>query len=130
MKKVTLYAGCRFDLRSRSGYYFSALEYNNVIKRISGRIEGEYETPNRIVIYGLIEAINLIKEPCELVILTCTPVGFSKINKSINADLLIKLKDLITEKGCTFEYETILKREIDIKTLAINHKFYKNNLVK
>jgi hypothetical protein len=115
MKQVTIYAGCRFDFKTRSGRYFAALEYQGKIKRISAEIKGETETSNRIIIYGLIEAVELIKEPCELTLLTCTAVGF-KSKKSPNVDLILRLKNLIAEKGCTYSFSEIGKAEIDQKT--------------
>ena len=115
MKQVTIYAGCRFNYQTRIGRYFVALEYQGTIKRISAQIQGELETPNRIVIYGLIAAVEQIKEPCELVFKTCTPVGF-KTRKSPNVDLILQLKNLVSEKGCVYSFAEISKAEIDTKT--------------
>jgi hypothetical protein len=116
MKQVTLYSGCRFNYSTRQGSYFTALEYNGKLKRISGAIEGEHETGNRAIIYGLIEAVKLLKEPCELTIFTCTPVGFKKTFKSPNGDLILQLLDVISEKGCVFKYGELPKEEVDRKT--------------
>jgi hypothetical protein len=117
MKQVTLYSGCSFDYGKRSGRYFAALEYKNSLKRIYGEIQGEHETANRVVIHGLIEAVKLIKEPCELTFITCTPVGF-KTKNSPNIDLIMQLKNMVSEKGCTYEYDEILKCELDKKTFS------------
>jgi hypothetical protein len=121
MKQVTLYSGCSFNYSTRQGNYFAALEYNGKLKRIFGTIEGEHETGNRVIIYGLIEAVKLLKEPCELTILTCTPVGFKKNFKSRNGDLILQLLDVISEKGCVFKYGELPKEEIDrkIRTYAV-----------
>jgi hypothetical protein len=115
MKQVTIYAGCRFDYKTHSGRYFAALEYQSKIKKLSAEIQGEKETPNRVVIHGLIAAVELLKEPCELTLLTCTAVGF-KTKKSPNVDLILHLKNLIAEKGCTYSFSEIGKAEIDQKT--------------
>jgi ribonuclease HI len=116
MKHVTIYSDCRFNYTTREGGYFAALEYNGKIKRISGAIVGENETGNRAIIYGLIEAVKLLKEPCELMILTSTAVRFTQ--KSRNPDLIAQFKALIAEKGCIFDYAVIPKEEIYRKTLS------------
>jgi hypothetical protein len=118
MKQVAIYSHCRFNYQTRSGRYFAVLEYKNVIKRISGDIKGEHETPDRVVLYGLIAAVNLLKEPCALTISTCTLLRFKTPTRSPNADLLVSLISTIAEKKCTFEYLVISKREINIKTLS------------
>ncbi len=118
MKHVTIYSDCRFNYTTREGSYFAALEYNGKIKRISGEIAGENETGNRAILYGLIEAVKLLKEPCELRILTCTPVGFKKRYKSVNGDLIAVLLNAMDEKGCVFDYGEISREEIYRKTLS------------
>jgi len=118
MKHVTIYSDCRFNYTTREGSYFAALEYNGNIKRISGAIVGENETGNRAIIYGLIEAVKLLKEPCELTILTCTAVGFKKRYKSVNGDLIAVLLNAMDEKGCVFDYSEISREEIYRKTLS------------
>ena len=115
MKQVTIYSGCRFDFKTRTGRYFAALEYQGKIKKISAEIQGEKETPNRVIIQGLIASVELIKEPCELTFLTCTAVGFKSKN-SPNVDLILRLKNLIADKGCRYSFSEISKAEIDQKT--------------
>lgn len=116
MKQVTIYSDCRFNYSTREGSYFAALEYNGKIKRISGAITGERETGGRAIVYGLIEAIKLLKEPCELMILTSTAIRFKQSSR--NADLISRFKELILEKGCSFDYAVIKKEEIYTKTLS------------
>jgi hypothetical protein len=118
MKQVTLYSDCSFNYTTRQGNYFAALEYNGKLKRISGAIEGESETGNRAIIYGLIEAVKLLKEPCQLMIITSTAVGFKKNRKSPNGDLIAILLNVIDEKGCVFDYSDISKNDIYRKTLC------------
>jgi hypothetical protein len=118
MKHVTLYADCRFNYTTREGSYFAALEYNGKIKRICGAIAGENETSNRVIIYGLIEAVKLLKEPCQLTISTCTPVGFKKGRKKPNGDLIGLLFDAMSEKGCVFTEKLLSKEEVYSKTLS------------
>lgn len=122
MKQVTLYASCSFNYTTRQGRYFVALEYNGKIKRISGEIVGEHETGNRVIIYGLIEAVKLLKEPCELTFLTCTTLGFKKPFKNRNGDLILQLLNVISEKDCVFNYGEIPKQEIDRKVRIYNKK--------
>ncbi len=129
MKHVTIYSDCRFNYTTRQGNYFVALEYNGKIKRISGAIVGENETGNRAIIYGLIEAVKLLKEPCELMILTSTAIGFKKTFKSVNGDLIAVLLNAIEEKGCVFDYGEISREEIYRKTLSHRVK-QQNPLIK
>lgn len=118
MKHVTLYSDCSFNYSTRQGNYFAALEYNGKLKRISGAIEGEHETGNRAIIYGLIEAVKLLKEPCQLMIITSAAVGFKIGRKSPNGDLIAILLNAIDEKGCVFDYGEISKNDIYRKTLS------------
>lgn len=116
MKHVTIYSDCRFNYTTREGSYFAALEYNGKIKQISGTIAGERESDGRGIIYGLIEAVRLLKEPCELTIFTSTAVRFT--NKSRNPELIAKLLEVIAEKGCIFDYAVIPKEDVYRKTLS------------
>jgi hypothetical protein len=116
MKYVTIYSDCRFNYTTRKGKYFTALEYSGNIKRISGTIAGEHETGGRAIVYGLIEAVKLLKEPCELMILTSTQLRFT--HKSRNPELVAELRTLMTEKGCVFKKGVIPKEEVYRKTLS------------
>ena len=120
MKHVTIYSDCRFNYTTREGGYFAALEYNGNIKRIAGGIAGRKETGNRAILYGLIEAVKLLKEPCELTISTCTPVGFKKGRQKPNGDLMGLLLDVMDEKGCVFT-ETLVSKE-EVRRITLSHR--------
>lgn len=120
MKQVTIYSDCRFNYTTRDGWYFAALEYNGNIKLISGGIAGRNETGNRGILYGLIEAVKLLKEPCKLTISTSTPVGFKKRDESVNGDLIAILLNTIDEKGCIFT-EKLLSRE-EVHRITQSHR--------
>ncbi len=120
MKHVTIYSDCRFNYTTREGGYFAALEYNGNVKRISGGIAGRKETGNRAILYGLIEAVKLLKEPCELTISTCTPVGFKKRDESVNGDLIAILLNAMDEKGCVFTEKLVSKEEV--RRITLSHR--------
>jgi hypothetical protein len=120
MKHVTIYSDCRFNYTTRDGWYFAALEYNGNIKLISGGIAGRKETGNRGILYGLIDAVKLLKEPCKLTISTSTPVGFKKRHESVNGDLIAILLNTMDEKGCIFT-EKLLSRE-EVRRITQSHR--------
>ncbi len=127
MKEVNMYVkgSCNTD---KEGSYKTILEYRGNKKLIEG--EEDNTTPNRMLIMAVIDGIKILKEPCKIKIYSHTFVGFGKmktkkgkdiegVRKSVNSDLLLILKEVITQGGHIVE-EEVLK----------NHKEVFNNQYK
>ncbi|MFA0690976.1 hypothetical protein [Vibrio splendidus] len=124
MKKINIYSRGSCDTASRIGMYSSQLEYKNVLKNLSGGIHDT--TTNRCVIQGCIEAVGIIKEPCDVEIFTSTKIGVEKFakGKGVNKDLIAELISLLEAKNCQFKFTALegqgdwLNKKID-RTLTI-----------
>lgn len=114
LKQVSIYSHCYFNYSTRVGTYIVKLEYNKFEKFIEKTIQNDVETPNRIILLGLLSGVELIKEPCALTLITCTPVGFAKMRSSPNAKLLNTLRELIISKKCIYKTKVIPKESIGI----------------
>ena len=123
MKKINIYSRGSCDASSRRGTYSTQLEYKNILKNLSGELFDT--TANRCVIQGCIEAVALIKEPCDVEIFTSTKIGVEKFakGKGVNKDLIAELIGLLDVKNCQFKFTTLegqgdwLNKKID-RTLA------------
>ncbi len=112
MKKINIYSRGSCDASSRIGMYASQLEYKNVLKNLFGDLFDT--TVNRCVIQGCIEAVVLIKEPCDVEIFTSTNIGVEKFakGKGVNKDLIAELIALLEAKNCQFRF-TVLEGQGD-----------------
>jgi ribonuclease HI len=107
MKKINIYSRGSCDASSRIGKYFSQLEYENTLKNLTGELFDT--TANRCIIQGCIEAVTLIKEPCDVEIFTSTKIGVEKFakGKGVNKDLIAELIGLLKAKKCQFKFTTL-----------------------
>lgn len=98
---------------TRCGKYHALLEYKSRYKTIIGELTDT--TTNRCIIYGLIEAVKLLKKPCKAFLVTSTSTGIEtaiKRGKGTNVDILITLFKLLKEKSCEVEF-VVLEGEGD-----------------
>lgn len=89
----------------KEGKYIAILHYYGYEKVVSGKEINT--TSNRMVIRGLIEAIKLLKEPCDITIYTHCNFGINKYpqgNKGVNRDIATNLFKLIEVKGHKLNY--------------------------
>lgn len=106
--KIYIYGKCMSHLSKKPGNYAAMLKYKDKSKIIYG-----FElntTANRVMINGIIKAVKMLKEPCNIEFYTPTQLGFSHIiNKqgdytkktSINGnkDILILLREILKKGG-------------------------------
>ena len=81
-----------FKSEDRDSMYVSILSCKGVEKQISNKFK--HSTPNRMILQGLIDSIELLKRPCKIKLFTHTMLGVTKYNKNRkgdNKDLLEKL---------------------------------------
>ena len=100
MKKVTIVSVGSCDASTRLGSYEIALEYGNKAKYV--RRELSDTTANRAIIQGLIDGVELLKEPCEVTLVAACRIGVrgASLTKGSNTDLLKLLAATIEQKGC------------------------------
>lgn len=76
------------------------LEYNNNRKIVV--YKNPPMTPNRAVLFGFLNGVAKIKEPCIINAYAHCQLGIKHKIKGVNVDLKTKLVDLITERGHIF----------------------------
>lgn len=110
-------SGSGYPHKDKHGKYRCLLEYKNKTKYL------EKETPcnstaNQSMILGTIEAVAQIKKPCNVCIISASPLGFKEAfrNKGPNAELIVKLCDLLIEKECQLTEILCPSYSEDIKT--------------
>jgi ribonuclease HI len=105
MKDVTIYTTASCDWKTRQGSFFVALRYQETFKYLCGHQTNT--TADRCILVGLIEALHLLKEPCQLTLITATPLAFDRMGKpqGCNKDLKKLLLRLLDEKQCDFTFD-------------------------
>lgn len=85
-----------YTLDNRPGMYACILKYGANEKLIKGKLEGL--TVNQCIITGIIQAVKLLKRPCNIKLYTQTYVGLAKYDSKAegpNNELLKELFDLL-----------------------------------
>ena len=78
-------------------------------------------TANRCIIIGIIDALKILKEPCEIKIVTSTLLGIKKWEKNrkgVNADLLTELHLIAIQNTCIISFEALESEGQKVKNLA------------
>lgn len=94
MKHVDLYVDGSYYIAENRGGYGAVLIYGNKIKVLSGQLEDS--TNNQAEILALVEALRLLKEPCEVDVysdstyLVDTFIGFYSKKKNQNCWTLLE----------------------------------------
>lgn len=107
LKKVTISSVGSCDTETRFGSYEVLLEYNGRRKYLKRNLHDT--TVNRCIIQGLIDGALLLKEPCNVNLVTSTSIGLSSFPKlkGPNADMLKELVAIIENRGCKFTFEIV-----------------------
>lgn len=85
---------------ANEGYYTTVLKYNNKINILNDFVKTN--SANVCILKGIIEAVKLIKRPCNVYIVSSTPLGFSS-KSSPNRSLCILIQQMLQDKGCYAE---------------------------
>lgn len=107
-KNVFIYVIGSYKYDKMCGFYKVVLVYKNKFKIIQKEyndeiIDNKKITSNRIMLYGIIDSIELLKEPCNIEVFTLTPLGFKKSKKSINFDLINRILQIIEDNDHDFK---------------------------
>jgi ribonuclease HI len=100
MKQVTIVSVGSCDASTRLGSYEIALEYEGKSRYVLRELRDT--TANRAIIQGLIDGVELLKEPCEVTLVAACRIGVRGISltKGSNIDLLRELEAAIDKKQC------------------------------
>lgn len=110
MKNVNVYVVSSCNSISKVGKYKSIIVYNGRYKVIEKKNITD-TTSNRLILLGIIECINLLKEPCYVTIYTKGSWGIREIlnndksysnsisNTAVNYDLKSKILTLCKSRG-------------------------------
>lgn len=122
MKTIHIYATGSCDTASRIGTAESLLEYKDRTKYLSRRLENT--TANRCIIQGLIIAVEQIKEPCSVVLITATPVGAKQAarGKGVNVDLVLELLHTLNARDCTYAFEVWPGRGDEVRQRILSRR--------
>lgn len=103
-KKVKIYSIGSCNHLTRAGSYEVILEYKEKFFYMSADIENT--TANRCIIQGLIDAVERLKEPCDVEMITSTSIGvkLASKGKGPNFDKISELFRAIMEKQCTVDF--------------------------
>lgn len=106
MKNITIYATGSCNNSTKYGTYYSCLEFKGHRKYLTSVVHNT--TTNRCIIHGIIEAMRIIKEPCNVSVVIAAAIGIKKWNKNrkgANADLFNELHLLAKEKSCLLSFD-------------------------
>lgn len=110
MKNVNVYVVSSCNSISKVGKYKAIIMYNGRYKVIEKKNISD-TTSNRLILLGVIDCINLLKEPCHVTIYTKGSWGLREIlngdksysnsisNTAVNYDLKSKLLTLCKSRG-------------------------------
>lgn len=79
MKDITLniVSSCKSLEENKKGYYIVEMVYKEVVKYLKGHME--HTTSSKLLIMGTIDAVQRLKEPCNITVCTPTYIGIGKI---------------------------------------------------
>ena len=99
MKQVTIYSTGSCDTASRKGRYCVSLQYGAYVRYLTEEVTDT--TANRCIILGLLAAVERLKEPCQVTLVTSTPIGVRKgeRSKGPNGDLVKSLLQALALGG-------------------------------
>ena len=109
MKDITLNIACSCDHLSenKEGYYIVEMIYKDVVKYLKKHVE--HTTSSKLLILATIDAISILKEPCNITVCTPTYIGVGKIkdkkgeykksSNTINKVELDKLREVLEMGG-------------------------------
>lgn len=115
---------CDSSSNEKPGCYYSILNYQNVEKEITKSFI--HTTSNRMILQGAIDAIKLLKRPCNIKLFIHSSVGLLKFNKeikSVNSDLCKELFELLKKNNHSLEEIISKTRQKELQS-KITYKYF------
>lgn len=122
MKHLKIYSIGSCNPETKSGQYQCLLEYGHHKKYLTAK--KEETTTNRCIIEGFIDAVRMLKEPCNIELVSTTSIGISglKKNKGTNINLLKQLISRLSEDNHEFEFKNEKGKGKEINSLIEKYK--------
>ena len=122
MKEVTIYSTGSCDTTTREGQYRASLQYGEHVKYLSTHVSNT--TANRCIILGLLAALEQLKEPCQVTLITSTPIGTKRgqRSKGPNGDLVKSLLQAIALGGHDATFDVWSGRAEQLTALIAAHE--------
>ena len=122
MKEVTIHSIGSCDTATRKGRYCVSLQYGEHVKYLSAEVSDT--TANRCIILGLVAAVEQLKEPCQVTLVTSTPIGVKKgeRSKGPNGDLVKSLLQALALGGHDATFDVWAGRGEELNTLIASHR--------
>lgn len=105
MKVVDIYLIGKYEYSTQRGNWIFYMTYKGAVMKRSGFVDNA-GSHTRTALYGLVEALNRLKEPCDLRIHSKTNLGFTSMQKSKNKDLLVNIQRQLVNAGHLFSHDT------------------------
>lgn len=123
MKQIEIYATGSCDTESRRGHGHAILSYNGIDQKHVA-VAFDNTSANRCILHAIIAALQEIKKPCAVLVVTATSIGASKPNKSANSDLLSLIFNEAKQRGCTLEFQLMRGggQELQNKVQGFHHQ--------
>ena len=110
MKEIKLFIKCSYKSETGKGEYTGVLEYNGKTKEIVKKDIISISS-NRIMLEGIVDLVNMVKEPCKIEVHTMGMWGATKVvnkdgtpkvgitNSKHNSDLKNELRQILINNG-------------------------------
>ena len=110
MREIKLFIKCSYKSETGKGEYTGVLEYNGKTKEIV-KTDITSISSNRIMLEGIVDLVNMVKEPCKIEIHTMGAWGATKVvnkdgtpkigivNSKYNSDLKNELRQILINNG-------------------------------
>lgn len=105
MKEVDIYVLGKYEYNTGVGTWIFYMTHRGAVLKRMGYIDNAGSSV-RTTLYALMQALDRIKEPCDLRIHSRANLGFLNMQKSRNKDLLMHIQRAIVNSGHTFSHDT------------------------
>lgn len=105
MKSIEIFIIGKYEYKYKLGTWVYYLSYKRAVIKRTGQITNA-GSPNRVTLYALYQALEKVKEPCEIVVHSKIPLGFNKPKESVNKDLLVQIQTAINKAGHIVKFDT------------------------
>ena len=92
MKKVVIYLDGKYNRKANVGEWSYYLCYKYTVRKGCGTVSN-IGSPTRVLLYALIKGLEAFNTSCDITVISKVPLGFNRIKKSRNSDLLVKAYD-------------------------------------
>lgn len=104
MKSIDIFVEGKYDYKFQLSNWIYYMSYKTAVVKRTGQIN-EHGSPTRASLQALYNALEQIKEPCNIKVYSKLPLGFKVPKKSVNKDLLINIQTVVNKAGHIMSFE-------------------------